>query len=176
MLSHQIKRQISNISTSQRTIRLRNKYLSPSLKTFEAYDQPLVLTKGLMQYMWDSYGNKHIDLLGQNLCISVGHCHPKVVKAATDQMNRLPHCTTMYYHEEPASLAREIVKKLPKHPTGEDWVVHFVNSGSEAVDLAIQMARVYTGRPEMIALQKAYHGLHGYAAATTAIGAAATRR
>ena len=57
---------------------LRRKYLSPSLRTFEAYDKPVVLEKGSMQYMWDSEGNKFIDLLGQNLCISVGHCHPKV--------------------------------------------------------------------------------------------------
>jgi alanine-glyoxylate transaminase / (R)-3-amino-2-methylpropionate-pyruvate transaminase len=150
----------------------RHKYSSPSLKTFEAYDRPLILDRGEMQYMWDSDGNKYIDLLGQNLCISVGHCHPKVVDAATQQMKKLSHCTTMYYHEEPTKLCQELTELLPPHPSGEDWVVHLVNTGSEAVDLAVQMARVYTGRPEMIALQKAYHGLHGYAAGLTAIGKA----
>jgi len=153
-------------------VALRRKYLSPSLLTFEAFDKPLVLVKGEMQYMWDIQGNKYIDLLGQNLCISVGHCHPKVVKAATDQLNKLPHCTTMYYHEEPARYAQELVERMPPHPSGDEWVVHLVNDGSEAVDLAIQMARVYTGRPEILALHKAYHGLHGYAAAVTAIGKA----
>lgn len=48
---------------------------------------------------------------------------------------------------------------MPPHPSGEDWVVHLVNSGSDAVDLAIQMARVYTNRPELLSLLKAYHGL-----------------
>lgn len=129
-----------------------------------------MLTKGEMQYMWDSEGNKYIDLLGQNLCISVGHGHPKVTNAAIEQMKKLPHCTTMYYHEQSGSLAEELIAKMPPHPSGEDWVVHLVNDGSEAVDLAIQMARVYTNRPEMIALHKAYHGLHGYAAGVTAIG------
>lgn len=141
-------------SNYDEVVQLRRKYLSPSLLTFEAYDKPLVLVKGEMQYMWDSEGNKYIDLLGQNLCISVGHCHPKVVKAAVDQLQKLPHCTTMYYHEEPAKLAKELVDRMPPHPSGDDWVVHLVNDGSEAVDLAIQMARVYTARPEVIALHK----------------------
>ena len=52
-----------------------------------------------------------------------------------------------------------MVATLPPHPSGEDWVVHLVCSGSEAVDLAAQMVRCHTGRPEIIGLQKAYHGL-----------------
>ena len=150
----------------------RKKFLSPSLTTFEAYDTPLVLKRGEMQYIWDSNDNKYIDLLGQNLSISVGHCHPVVVEKAVEQMKTLSHCTTMYYNEQPSYLAKELVETLPAHPSGEDWVVHFVNDGSEAVDLATQMIRSYTGRPEMISLHKSYHGLHGYAAGLTAIGKA----
>jgi alanine-glyoxylate transaminase/(R)-3-amino-2-methylpropionate-pyruvate transaminase len=165
-------RAFSKAENYDRIVALRHQYMSPSLKTFEAYDKPLVLEKASMQYMWDSDGNKLIDLLGQNLTVSVGHCHPKVVKRASDQLHKLSHCTTMYYHKESAELAKAIVDKLPKHPSGEDWVVHLVATGSEAVDLAIQMARTYTGRSETIALNKAYHGLHGYAAAVTAIGKA----
>ncbi len=153
-------------------VNLRERYLAPSLRTFQAYDIPLALERGEMQYIWDTHGRKHIDLLGQNLCISAGHCHPRIVSVAIEQMKKLPHCTTMYYHEQPAKLAKEIVEKVPPHPSGEDWVLHPVNSGSEAVDLAIQMARVHTGRSETISLHKAYHGLHGYAAAATAIGKA----
>jgi alanine-glyoxylate transaminase / (R)-3-amino-2-methylpropionate-pyruvate transaminase len=150
----------------------RNRFLSPSLKTFEAYDKPMILEKGDKQYLWDIDGNKYLDLLGQNLCMSVGYNRTKIKTAVMEQMDKLAHCTTMYYHEEPGKLAENIVKKLPERPDGEDWVVHFVNSGSEAVDLAIQMARVYTNRQETIALYKAYHGLHGYAAGVTAIGKA----
>ena len=153
-------------------IKLREKYLSPSLKTFEAYDNPMVLVKGDKQYLWDIDDNKYIDLLGQNLCMSVGYNRPEIKKAVVDQMDKLAHCTTMYYHEEPVKLAENIVKKLPERPDKEDWVIHFVNSGSEAVDLAIQMARTYTNRQETIALYKAYHGLQGYAAGVTAIGKA----
>lgn len=118
----------------------------------------------------DVHGNKYIDLLGQNLCISVGHAHPKVTKAAVEQMWKLPHCTTMYYHEQPANLAKMLVERMPPHPSGEDWVVHFVCTGSEAVDLAVQMARVYSGHNQIVSLYKAYHGMQGYAAALTAIG------
>lgn len=153
-------------------VSLRDKYLSPSLATFKAYDTPLILDKGYMHNVWDSESNKYIDLVGQNLCISVGHCHPKVVESATNQMKKLAHCTTMYYHNKPAKLAEKLIQMVPPHPSGEDWVVHLVNDGSEAVDLAVQMARVYTNRPEIIGLQKAYHGLHGYAAGLTAIGKA----
>ena len=164
-----IKRNLNNI------IYNRQKYLSPSLRTFEAYEKPLILKKGSMQYVWDNDDNKYIDLLGQNLCISVGHCHPRVTQKAIDQMKTLPHCTTMYYNEQPSLLAKKLVETLPDHPSGEDWVVHLVNDGSEAVDLAVQMAKEYTGNSEIFGLYKAYHGLHGYAAGLTAIGKASQK-
>ena len=164
-----IKRNLNNI------IYNRQKYLSPSLRTFEAYEKPLILKKGSMQYVWDNDDNKYIDLLGQNLCISVGHCHPLVTQKAIDQMKTLPHCTTMYYNEQPSLLAKKLVETLPDHPSGEDWVVHLVNDGSEAVDLAVQMAKEYTGNSEIFGLYKAYHGLHGYAAGLTAIGKASQK-
>lgn len=71
-----------------------------------------------------------MDWLGQNLCISVGHCHPTVIKRAQAQMEQLMHATTMYAHEQPANLAKEIVDMIPPHPSGQDWVVHLVNSVS----------------------------------------------
>ena len=157
-------------SHTEDVIQLRQRYLTPSLRTFEAYDNPVVLERGKGHHLWDNNNNKYIDLLGQNLCISVGYGNPRVVNAAIEQINKLAHCTTMYYHEKPSTLAKRIVDKMPEHPSGEEWVVHLVNDGSEAVDLAVQMARVYTGRPEIIGLHKAYHGLHGYAAGLTAIG------
>ena len=148
----------------------RQKYMTPSLKTFEAFSDPFVIDKGYMQHIWDINGNKYIDVVGQNICVSVGHCHPVVVNKASLQMKKLAHCSSMYYNEQSALLAKKLVQKLPNHPSGEDWIVHFVNDGSEAVDLAVQMAREYTQRPEMISLYKGYHGLQGYAAGLTAIG------
>ena len=158
--------------TKAEVVCMRREYLSPSLRTFEAYDETMVLERGRGVRLWDSEGNEYVDCLGQNLCVSVGYGREDIHDVALRQMEKLPHCTTMYYHEEPARLAKEIVKKIPAHPSGEDWVIHFVNTGSEAVDLAVQMARAYTGRSETIGLYKAYHGLQGYAAGLTAIGKA----
>jgi alanine-glyoxylate transaminase/(R)-3-amino-2-methylpropionate-pyruvate transaminase len=134
----------------------RQKYLSPSLRTFTAFEKPIVLRRGQMQYVFDETGKKYLDCLAQNLCISVGHNHPLVNREATKQTEDLVHCTTMYYHPVPAQLAEELVAKMPN---GADWVVHFVNSGAEAVDLALLMARLYTGHFDVVALRNSFHGL-----------------
>tara|TARA_Y100000389_G_C17458598_1_gene519946 strand:- start:1589 stop:2947 length:1359 start_codon:yes stop_codon:yes gene_type:complete len=160
----------SSNSDLNNIIKNRKKYLSPSLKTFEAFEKPFIIKKGKMQYVWDIHDNKYVDLLGQNLCVSVGHAHPRVCDDVINQLYTLPHNTSMYYNEQSSNYAKELVETLPPHPSGEDWVVHLVNSGSDAVDLATQMVKVYTGRPEIYALTKAYHGLQGYAAGLTAIG------
>ena len=90
-----------------------------------------------------------------NVCISVGHAHPDVVRAASEQAAVLPHCTTMFYHPVPAHFAEELAATMPE---GHDWVVHFTNSGAEAIDLALMMARTYTGKSDIVSLQGGYHG------------------
>jgi alanine-glyoxylate transaminase/(R)-3-amino-2-methylpropionate-pyruvate transaminase len=84
------------------------------------------------------------------------------------QVDELVHCTTMYYQPVPAHLAEELVGRMPP---GEDWVVHFVNSGAEAADLALLMARLYTGNFEIIALRNCFHGLHFASMSLTGIAA-----
>ncbi|TPK80128.1 aspartate aminotransferase family protein [Mesorhizobium sp. B2-4-13] len=133
----------------------RNRFYSASQRKFVPYKEPLILKRGRGQYVWDEQDRKYIDLLGMNLCISVGHAHPQVVKAATDQMRELTHCTTMFYHPVPAQYAEELVATMP---AGHDWVVHFTNSGAEAIDLALLMARSHTGSIDMLALASSYHG------------------
>ena len=92
---------------------LRSKFLAPSLKTFQAYDKPLILTKGKMQYMWDNNNKKYIDLLGQNLTISVGHCHPKVVNPAINQMKT---CITKFPYVISMNLFRHHFIVLSLYP------------------------------------------------------------
>jgi len=135
----------------------RQRYMSPSLRTFVAFNKPVVLKKGEMQYVYDDTGRKYLDCLAQNLCISVGHCHPYVNAEVRKQMEEMVHCTTTFFNPVPAHFAEELVSTFP---AGEEWVAHFVNSGSEANDLALLMARVYTGNYEMLALRNSYHGLH----------------
>ncbi len=141
----------------RRTAERRERHLSPSLRTFTAFEKPLLLERGQGQYLWDHEGRRYLDCLAQNLCISVGYNEPRVNEAVAAQMTRLQHVTTMYYHPLPGQFAEELVGTLP---AGHDWVVHFVNSGAEAVDLAVLAARTFTGNFEMLALRNSYHGMH----------------
>lgn len=144
----------------------RDRYFAASLKKFVPFREPIVFRKGQGQYLWDTEDRRYIDLLGMNVCISVGHSHPRVVDAAMEQARELTHCTTMFYHPAPAHLAEELAAKMPK---GHDWVVHFTNSGAEAIDLAMTVARTYTGNLDLLALRTAYHGPTAAAQSITGI-------
>ena len=144
----------------------RDRYYAASQSKFVPFKEPIVFKRGSMQYLWDAEDNKYIDLLGMNVCISVGHSHPVVVAAATEQAKSLTHCTTMFYHPVPAHLAEELAATMP---AGHDWVVHFTNSGAEAIDLAMTMARTYTGNLDILALRTANHGPTAAAQSITGI-------
>lgn len=131
---------------------LRKQYLSPGL--FLYYKQPIMIVEGKMQYVWDDTGKRYLDGLGGIVTISVGHCHPHVVAAANKQNETLQHSTTIYLQPNIALYAEKLASKFP----GDLKVCYFVNSGSEANDLALLMARVYTGNYDVIALRNAYHG------------------
>ena len=145
----------------------RDKYYAATQRAFVPYRTPLIIKRGQGQYVWDEAGNKLIDLLGMNLCISVGHAHPAVVQAVTEQLQTLTHCTTMFHHPVPAHFAEELAATMP---AGEEWVVHFTNSGSEAIDLALMIARRRTGHSDVIALRNSYHGATYGAQGVTGVG------
>ncbi len=146
----------------------RNRYYAATQRKFAPYQTPLIIARGEGQYLWDEEGNRLTDLLAMNLCISVGHAHPKVNQAAREQADQLPHCTTMFYHPVPAHLAEELAATMPP---GHEWVAHFTNSGAEAIDLALMMARTYSGNSDIIALQGGYHGPTYGAQSVTGISA-----
>jgi alanine-glyoxylate transaminase / (R)-3-amino-2-methylpropionate-pyruvate transaminase len=152
--------------TTEGIVARRDKYFAASQRKFVPYETPLAFQRGQGQYLWDETGRKYIDLLAMNLCISVGHAHPAVVKAVSDQVAQLTHCTTMFYHPVPAHLAEELAATMP---SGHDWVVHFTSSGAEAIDLALLMARSHTGNIDMLALRASYHGASFGAQALTGI-------
>ncbi len=156
--------------TTGATAARRDAYYAASLTKFVPFREPLVFKKGQMQYLWDAEGRKYTDLLGMNVCISVGHSHPRVVAAAMEQAQELTHCTTMFYHPVPAHFAEELAATMPKGPKGDmEWVVHFTNSGSEAIDLAMTMARTATGNLDLLSLRTAYHGPTAAAQSITGI-------
>jgi len=131
---------------------LRKRYLSPALLTY--YKKPLMIVEGSMQYLFDETGRRYLDGFGGIVTVSVGHCHPEVVAAAREQMGTLQHTTTIYYHPVIAEYGKALADTLP----GDLSVCYFVNSGTEANDLAILMARLTTGNYDTVALRNAYHG------------------
>ena len=136
----------------QEVMDLRKRYLTPSLTTF--YKNPIMIVEGSMQYVYDEKGRRYLDAIGGIVTISVGHCHPYVLEKAREQMETLQHTTTIYLHPTIAEYAKMLADKMP----GDLSVCYFVNSGSEANDLALMMARLYTGNYDVIALRNAYHG------------------
>ncbi|KAL8160724.1 hypothetical protein V2J09_002261 [Rumex salicifolius] len=133
-------------------LRKRKQFLGPSL--FHYYQNPLNIVEGKMQYLYDESGRRYLDAFAGIVTVSCGHCHPDVVNAIIDQTKLLQHATTIYLHHAIADYAEELASKMP----GNLKVVYFVNSGSEANELAMMMARLYTGNLEMISLRNAYHG------------------
>ncbi|WP_397547298.1 aminotransferase class III-fold pyridoxal phosphate-dependent enzyme [Rhodothermus marinus] len=127
----------------------RRRLLGPNLSL--TYREPLHIVRGRGQYLFDADGNAYLDCVN-NVC-HVGHSHPRVVAALAEQAALL-NTNTRYLHENILRLAERLVAKLP----GRLSVCYFVNSGSEANDLAIRLARAYTGKRDMLVLEGAYHG------------------
>ena len=136
----------------------RERFLSPSLRTFPLFpDDPLVLVRGEGQYVFDETGRRYLDGTAQNVCISLGFGHPVTQRMAWHAMKEMQHCTSLFFHDAPARYAEELVARMPE---GGDWVVHLVNSGAEAIDLAVLVARLYTGHFDLLTLRNSYHGMH----------------
>ena len=138
--------------SAEEVLRLRRQFLNPGI--FLYYKRPLMIVEGKGQYVFDEQGRRYLDALGGIVTISVGHCHPDVVEAARRQNELLQHSTTIYLHPNIAEYAEKLATKMP----GDLKVCYFVNSGSEANDLALLMARAYTGNYDVIALRNSYHG------------------
>ena len=130
-------------------LHFRKKHLGRSLSV--SYQDPLHIVRGDGVYLLDTFGRKYLDTV--NNVAHVGHEHPKVVAAGQQQMALL-NTNTRYLNEEITKYAEALLAKLPE----ELSVIHFVNSGSEANELAIRMAKTVTKRTEMLAIEIGYHG------------------
>ncbi|WP_315822092.1 aminotransferase class III-fold pyridoxal phosphate-dependent enzyme [Paraflavitalea speifideaquila] len=116
-----------------------------------SYNKPLKIVKGALQYLYDDKGSTFVDCV--NNVSHVGHCHPVVVKAMQKQIASL-NTNTRYLNDHLVDFAKALHRTLPAKLS----VCYFTNSGSEANDLAIRMARHYTKRKEVMVLDHAYHG------------------
>jgi alanine-glyoxylate transaminase/(R)-3-amino-2-methylpropionate-pyruvate transaminase len=136
----------------EEVLKLKNRYVTPTSIPF--YKNPLMIVEGSMQYLFDEKGRRYLDAIGGIVTISVGHCHPYVLQKVREQTERLQHITSIYLHPNIAKYAEMLAAKLPDDLS----VCYFVNSGSEANDLALLMARLHTGNYDVVALRNAYHG------------------
>ena len=130
----------------------RQRFANPALYTL--YREPLMIVEGKMQYLFDETGRRYLDLFAGIVTVSCGHCHPRVVAQVQEQAATLQHTSTIYLHPGMPRLAERLASKMPP---GLD-VTYFVNSGSEANDLALMLARLYTGNNDVIAVRNGYHG------------------
>ena len=151
--------------TKAEVLALRKQHLTPSLITY--YKDPVMIVEGKMQYLFDETGRRYLDMFAGIVTVSVGHCHPKVIEATQRQTALLQHTTTIYLNPTIALFAQKLLSTLPA-PLN-DGVVYFTNSGSEANDLAILMARAYTGHFDVIALRNAYHGMSNFTMGVSAL-------
>lgn len=133
-------------------IAMRKQYTNPAI--FNFYKDPLLIVEGHMQWLYDETGRRYLDFLAGIVTVGCGHCHPKITARIKEQADTLQHATTIYLHPNVALLAKKIASKMPK---GLD-VTYFVNSGTEANDLAIMMARLKSGNSDVIAVRNGYHG------------------
>jgi alanine-glyoxylate transaminase/(R)-3-amino-2-methylpropionate-pyruvate transaminase len=138
--------------SADEVLALRKQFVNPGI--FLMYKTPIMLVEGKGQFVWDETGKRYLDGLGGIVTISVGHCHPQIVEAVRRQNETLQHSTTIYLHPNIAEFAQKLASKMP----GDLKVCYFLNSGSEANDLALMMARAYTGNYDAIALRNGYHG------------------
>lgn len=139
----------ARVPTKAETLAMRRERLGPNLSL--AYRDPLKIVRGAAQYLFDDEGRRYID--AYNNVPHVGHAHPRVVRAAAEQLGVL-NTNTRYLHDTVNRFAQRLGGTLPSPLS----VCYFVNSGSEANELALRLARAHTGRRDMIVLEAAYHG------------------
>ncbi len=114
--------------------------------------QPIAIKKGSGAVVWDVEGKSYIDCLAGIAVNNVGHAHPKVANAICDQAKSLIHTSNLYYTQEQVELAKLLVEVSPLD------LAFFCNSGAEAVEGSIKLARKYTGNGEIITMENSFHG------------------
>ena len=154
--------QLARSARSEEAVARHKKYLWPSVTNY--FQQPLVADRGEMQHLWDVEGNKYLDFFGGILTVSVGHCNPKISSKVSEQVNRLQHTSTLFPTEHIVALAEKIAQITP----GNLQQSFFTNSGTEANEAAILLARMSTGSFDIVALRHAYSGGSALAKAVTA--------
>src|SRR5580700_6630062 len=116
---------------------------------------PIVIDHASGAVVTDINGREYLDCFAGISVVNAGHCNPQVIAAAKAQMEKLVHCSSYIYHVKPvADLAEKMAHIAPKGLTK----TFFGNSGAEAIEGAMKLARLYTGKHEYISLHASFHG------------------
>ncbi|XP_036614212.1 alanine--glyoxylate aminotransferase 2, mitochondrial isoform X2 [Trichosurus vulpecula] len=145
-------------------LKIRKQNFSPFMATY--FQKPLLLHQGYMQWLFDYEGRRYLDLFSGIVTVSVGHCHPKVTTAAQKQLGRLWHTSPAFLHPAIHEYAEKLTALFPEPLK----VVFFANSGSEANDIAMLMARSCSQNVDIISFRGAYHGSSPYTIGLTNVG------
>ncbi|MFW9769327.1 MAG: aminotransferase class III-fold pyridoxal phosphate-dependent enzyme [Candidatus Thorarchaeota archaeon] len=135
--------------TSEEILKIRKIHIGPSLSV--SYRTPIKIVRGYMQYLYDENGQQYLDM--RNNVPHVGHSNPRIVKVLSRQSLVL-NTNTRYLHDNLVKYAQRLTSKFPAKLS----VCYFVNSGSEANELALRLARTHTRQKDIIAIDGAYHG------------------
>jgi 4-aminobutyrate aminotransferase-like enzyme len=149
-------------SRSDEVIAKHKEYLWPAVANY--YAKPLVADHASMQYLWDLEGKKYLDFFGGIVTIGVGHCNPKVTSKIKAQVDRLQHTSTLFPNEHIVALAEKLAAITP----GKLQKSFFSNSGTEANETAILLARMVGPSFDIVALRHAYAGASSLAKGVTA--------
>jgi len=150
------------MSKREEVLRKQDKYLFPSV--FAYYTEPLVIERGKGLYVYDTDDRAYLDFFGGILTIIAGHCNDRIVDVLIDQVRKLQHVSTLF----PTIPQVELAERLASITPGRLQKCFFSNSGTEANETAIQIARAYTGQQEIIALRHSYSGRSALAISLTA--------
>lgn len=122
------------------------------INTYAKY--PIEIVKGAGSFVWDSKGKKYLDFYGGHAVCLLGHCHPQVVRAIMRQSSRLLFYSNIVVTAPAVKLAEKLAKTLLPHK----YQVYFTNSGSEANETALKIARKHTGKRHIISFKNSFHG------------------
>ena len=147
-------------ATVSEAVRKHKEFLFPAVANY--YQEPIALTGGEGEYVWDDQGNKYLDCFGGVLTVSIGHGNPRVNRAWKDQVDKIAHTSTLYANQPQSDLAEKLAEISP----GKLKKSFFTNSGTEADDTAILAAKLATGNQEIIVLRHSYAGRSATALAT----------
>jgi 4-aminobutyrate aminotransferase len=138
--------------TKDEIIRKHQQYMFKCITTYFKF--PLVIDHAKGQYVYDLEGRQYLDFLGGIVTISVGHANPKVTEKIKAQIDRVQHTSTLFPTEAIVTLAEKMAEITP----GKLQKCFFTNSGTEANEVAVLSARIYTGNYEVVALRHGYSG------------------